>query len=695
MKKFSRISFAFLAVILLSLSFSVHAFAAVEKTGTTTITAIVPDPTGMTCTVSFDANGGTGTMAPATVEKGAEYTLPANGFAAPDGKVFDKWDKGTVGTKITVNEDVTVTAQWKDEGGLTPETCTVSFDANGGTGTMAPVTVEKGTEYTLPANGFTAPDGKVFNQWDKGAVDTKITVDEDVTVTAQWKDEGGLTPETCTVSFDANGGTGTMAPVTVEKGTEYTLPANGFTAPGGKVFDQWDMGAAGAAITVNEDVTVTAQWKDEGEPTPETCTVSFDANGGTGTMNSVTVEKGAEYVLPANGFIAPDGKVFDQWDKGAVDTKITVDEDVTVVAQWKDEGEPTSETCTVSFAANGGTGTMAPVTVEKGTEYTLPANGFTAPGGKVFDQWDMGAAGAAITVNEDVTVTAQWKDEGEPTPETCTVSFDANGGTGTMNSVTVEKGAEYVLPANGFTAPGGKVFYQWDMGATGAAITVNEDVTVTALWKDEGDPMPETCIVSFDANGGTGTMDSVTVEKGTEYSLPNNGFTAPENKEFDKWDLGTPGTRIIVNSDIVVKAQWKDKEPPAEEYKFTFTKLWQGDHEKSIDWVLYHSDGTVAHKKFNKTIISKNEWHYETTLTTDEDYYIIEVIPAGYQVRYENVGAHAGITDRCYNGGKIINYKVPKTGDTADLKLWISMVLAGISIVCVAAVFNRKKKRQD
>ena len=158
MKKFNRISFAFLAVILLSLSFSVHAFAAVEKTGTTTITAIVPDPTGMTCTVSFDANGGTGTMAPATVEKGAEYTLPANGFAAPDGKVFDKWDKGTVGTKITVNEDVTVTAQWKDEGGLTPETCTVSFDANGGTGTMAPVTVEKGTEYTLPANGFTAPD---------------------------------------------------------------------------------------------------------------------------------------------------------------------------------------------------------------------------------------------------------------------------------------------------------------------------------------------------------------------------------------------------------------------------------------------------------------------------------------------------------------------------------------------------------
>ena len=37
MRKFSKILFAFLAVMLLSLSFSVHAFAAVEKTGTTTI----------------------------------------------------------------------------------------------------------------------------------------------------------------------------------------------------------------------------------------------------------------------------------------------------------------------------------------------------------------------------------------------------------------------------------------------------------------------------------------------------------------------------------------------------------------------------------------------------------------------------------------------------------------------------------
>ena len=282
-----------------------------------------------------------------------------------------------------------------------------------------------------------------------------------------------------------------------------------------------------------------------------------------------------------------------------------------------------------------------------------------------------------------------------PDGVTCSVSFDANGGTGTMDSVTVEKGAEYALPDNGFTAPGGKVFDQWDMGAAGTKITVNEDVTVTAQWKDEDEPVPETCTVSFGANGGTGTMDSVTVKKGTEYTLPDNGFTAPANQDFDKWDLGAPGAKIIVNSDTVVQARWKGREAPADEYVFTFTKLWQGDHEKSIDWVLYHSDGTVAHKTFSKTVIGNNEWYYETTFTTDEDYYIIEAVPAGYQVRYENVGAHAGITDRCCNGGKIINYKVPKTGDTADLKLWICMVLVGLSVVCGAAAFSKRKKRQN
>ncbi|MBQ7938870.1 MAG: InlB B-repeat-containing protein, partial [Clostridia bacterium] len=164
--------------------------------------AIAPDcsmamalinPTGasapLTYTVSFVANGGTGTMADVTVESGAEYTLPANGFTAPAGKQFKAWNVGgsekAVGDKITVSANTTVTAVWED---IPVTTYTVSFDANGGTGTMTATTVESGAEYTLPANGFTAPTGEQFKAWSvngvEKAVGEKITVTANTTVTA-------------------------------------------------------------------------------------------------------------------------------------------------------------------------------------------------------------------------------------------------------------------------------------------------------------------------------------------------------------------------------------------------------------------------------------------------------------------------------------------------------------------------------
>ena len=73
-------------------------------------------PAILTYTVSFTANGGTGTMADVTGISG-EYTLPENGFTAPDGKQFKAWSVGgsekAVGDKITVTADTTVTAVWE------------------------------------------------------------------------------------------------------------------------------------------------------------------------------------------------------------------------------------------------------------------------------------------------------------------------------------------------------------------------------------------------------------------------------------------------------------------------------------------------------------------------------------------------------------------------------------------------------
>ena len=210
-------------------------------------------------TVSFDANGGSGTMAAVSIYTGDQYTLPECGFTAPEGKEFEKWDLGAPGEKITITGDTVVKAQWKNL-----PIFTVSFDANGGSGTMAAASICKGEQYTLPDCGFTAPEGKEFEKWDQGAPGEKITITGDTVVKAQWKDK---VPETWNITFDANGGTGEMPARTVKKGDKFTLPLCSFTAPAGKVFDQWDKGVPGAEIDITADTVITAVWKDNPDPT--------------------------------------------------------------------------------------------------------------------------------------------------------------------------------------------------------------------------------------------------------------------------------------------------------------------------------------------------------------------------------------------------------------------------------------------
>ena len=99
----------------------------------------------------------------------------------------------------------------------------------------------------------------------------------------------------------------------------------------------------------------------------------------------------------------------------------------------------------------------------------------------------------------------------------------------------------------------------------------------------------------------------------------------------------------------------------------------------------------MAHKKFNKKVISENELRYEAWFPEETDYYIIENVLEGYKVRHENIGVHAGETDRCYNGGTIINYRVPQTGDEAQPALWIAFVLAGAAMLG-GVIFSLRRK---
>ena len=118
-------------------------------------------------TISFDPNGGTGTMKPMRVKAGENYTLPECTFTPPEGREFAGWlaVNGTVypaGTKVISSYDQSFKATWKDKEAAE---VTISFDPNGGTGTMQPMKVKSGEYFTLPECTFTPPEGKEFTGW--------------------------------------------------------------------------------------------------------------------------------------------------------------------------------------------------------------------------------------------------------------------------------------------------------------------------------------------------------------------------------------------------------------------------------------------------------------------------------------------------------------------------------------------------
>ena len=146
-----------------------------------------------------------------------------------------------------------------------------------------------------------------------------------------------------------------------------------------------------------------------------------------------------------------------------------------------------------------------------------------------------------------------------------TISFDPNGGTGTMKPMRVKAGVGYTLPECTFTPPEGKEFAGW-LAVNGNVYPAGHDVFSTydqslkATWKDKE---AAEVTISFDPNGGTGTMQPMKVKSGEEFELPECTFTPPEGKEFAGW-LAVDGTVfpagdvVISFSSSVLKATWKD-----------------------------------------------------------------------------------------------------------------------------------------
>ena len=168
------------------------------------LTLVVPDPATVH---SVTVNNGTGS---GRYVEGESVTITAN--EPESGKQFKEWTDvdgltftsgsatSSTATFTMPANDVTVTATYEDIPAPPVEKYTVTLDANGGSGSIDPISIPAGEEFTVPACSFIPPEGKVFQRWNTLPVGTtgnygtwydpgdKITLTDDMTLYARWSE---------------------------------------------------------------------------------------------------------------------------------------------------------------------------------------------------------------------------------------------------------------------------------------------------------------------------------------------------------------------------------------------------------------------------------------------------------------------------------------------------------------------------
>ena len=302
-----------------------------------------------TVTVKTDGNG-TASASPAKAVAGTAIALTAT---PNTGYRFKEWAVISGGVSIENNKflmpdsNVEVKAIFEEDAPPVPDEYTVRFNANGGGGTMADVTGVSGS-YTLPACGFTEPEGKQFKGWSTGADGSVISgttyeVSSDTTFYAIWESK-----EYSVIVTDGKATIGAGSEINkAVQGTTITLTAN--AAPDGKVFDKWVVESGNTTledansetttfIMPNSEVSVKATYKNA---PVTTYSLTTQVNGGHGTISASKTgltEGSAETVI----FTPDDGYEIDIVTVNGAAAEVlsnilnvTMDSDKTVIVTYK------------------------------------------------------------------------------------------------------------------------------------------------------------------------------------------------------------------------------------------------------------------------------------------------------------------------------------------------------------------------
>jgi uncharacterized repeat protein (TIGR02543 family) len=198
-------------------------------------------------TITFNANGGSSTPSTLYPNNGGALNLPA--AISRTGYTFAGWNTNSLGTgtnysagsSYTASGDVTLYAKW------TPNTYTLSLDANGGT--VTPTSQSETYNSAIGTIPTPTRTGYTFNGWftaaSGGTLVTSATIYTtvgDSTIYAQW------TAITYSIDYNSNGGSGTMSTTSWVYPGPATISTNSFTRPG-YIFSGWNTAANGSGTS--------------------------------------------------------------------------------------------------------------------------------------------------------------------------------------------------------------------------------------------------------------------------------------------------------------------------------------------------------------------------------------------------------------------------------------------------------------
>lgn len=634
------------------------------------------NPGAYTFTVSDPAESGeTSSGIKSVTINGVPQTGPIYRLPAPDGGNNDAGAEHTVVATDNAGNETTATVRTY----RLHHVKVISPDGNG-TASASPDKAVAGTEITLTA---TPKEDYRFKEWQvvspAGLVITnnKFTMpDSNVEVKAIFEEDAPAPTAPAKPSIRVTG-------AYTYNGSEHTATVSGY--------DPTTMNITGNTATDAGDYTVrvtskTGKWADGstdavtaawsiGKATQEAPNgligVAPTTEGGSdGKISGVTDKMeyrmaGESIYTPCSGTGIENLSAGNYFVRYAEDSNHFASSDAAVTVG---EGTLLADR-TITFNAGGGSGDMDSVTVKAGTNYTLPACGFTAPADQQFKAWEISGTeypvNAPVTVTADITVKALWKDA-PPSHEHSYGDWTADGETGHYRVCTDE---------NCTSDDKGRVTeaHSYDDDADMICDTCGYDRSVTP-------PAPTEFIVTFDAGDGTPSDGSMTTTNQKLSFLPG---ASRSKHSFDGWYTEKVGgtkitTDTVFSANTTVYAHWTYTGggyyyPPVTYYTLRFEtgggsdiSSVQGTYNAYIDLTQYVP--TWRGHTFTG-------WYSERSLTNQ--------VSGVYLTKDMTV----------YAGWRVTT--VPQTGDSSVLGLWGFSLCTSLAGFLALTTWQIRRRRQE